>query len=248
MNFRAFSVSSILAAALAWTVFPSAAAHRLSSESSSALRCNVTNVALRLPANQTQLFQPNTTLSFLALAVGVQNYTCSNTSTWTNIGAVADLFDISCLANSLIFDAIPSITYCAWNSTPDLITPLDMISVFTGNPDVLGQHYYVPNPAGSGTSPKWDFTSAAYKGDSNAYVVGAKVGDLPAPDTKEDIDWVQLKSVEGELATVVYRTQTKGGQPPTSCTPGSALLSVKYTSQYWFFGSSLKKLHEKEEL
>jgi hypothetical protein len=88
------------------------------------------------------------------------------------------------------------------------------------NPLVLGQHYYVPNPkpaAGSpAVSPKWDFTSNAEKGNAEAYVIGAKVGDLPAPTCSDDIDWVQLKNVEGELANAVYRVDTMGGQPPAS--------------------------------
>ncbi|KZT25718.1 hypothetical protein NEOLEDRAFT_335909 [Neolentinus lepideus HHB14362 ss-1] len=230
---------------LSFAVVSGSTAHRVSEPS---VRCNVAHDALHLPANQTQLFKPNATLSYLALAVGVQNYTCSNTSTWTNTGAVADLLDISCLYNTPLFDTLASIVYGAWNNTPDAVTPLEMNRALSGNPEVLGQHYYVPNPAGSGTSPKWDFTSASYKGDPNAFVVGAKVGDLPAPMSKADIDWVQLRATEGELATVVYRVQTKGGQPPSSCTPGSPLLSVKYTSQYWFYGSSLKKQHETGEL
>ncbi|KAG6869384.1 hypothetical protein C0995_003605, partial [Termitomyces sp. Mi166 len=79
------------------------------------------------------------------------------------------------------------------------------------------QHYYVNNPAGTGISPKWDFTSqGATRGNPNAYVVAAKVVSLAAPTGPHDIDWVQLKAVTGSLATDVYRTDTRGGQPPAS--------------------------------
>jgi hypothetical protein len=125
------------------------------------------------------------------------------------------------------------------------------------NPIVLGQHYFVANgtdPAtgGPAISPVWDFTSDAERGNPEAYVIAAVVGDIPAPTGKDDVDWLQLKKVEGELADTVYRVDTKGGQPPTSvsrtephpkwafrsfdfylqCTAGAPLLSVKFTTQY----------------
>ncbi|TFK49042.1 hypothetical protein OE88DRAFT_1809918 [Heliocybe sulcata] len=227
---------------MAYAATAASAALAGSSNSSSGappLSCNLTDIVLELPANQTQLYQPNTTLSAVALGLGVQNYTCSNTSTWTNVGAVAELFDISCLYNTPLFNTIPNITYAAWDITPEAVTPLDLISAFSGDPIVLGQHYFIPNPFGSGVSPKFDFTSARDKGNANAFVVGARAGDLPAPTGNQDADWLQLNGVQGELATTVYRIQTKGGQPPASCTPGSSPISVKYAAQYWFFGSTL---------
>lgn len=102
-------------------------------------------------------------------------------------------------------------------------------------------------------SPVWDFTSGAEKGNAEAFVIAAVVGDIPAPTGKEDVDWLQLKNVEGELADTVYRIDTKGGQPPMSvsrvkslsytllvcsfcfcleCTADAPLLSVKFTTKY----------------
>jgi len=107
-----------------------------------------------------------------------------------------------------------------WNHASSSVTPKDVIKKLGRNLLVLGHHYYVPNPnitAGSpAISPKWDFTSDTEKGNAEAFVIGAKVGDLPAPTGKNDVDWVQLEKVEGELANTVYRVYTKGGQPPTS--------------------------------
>lgn len=62
----------------------------------------------------------------------------------------------------------------------------------------------------------WDFRAASAKGNPNAFVLAAKVGDIPAPTGKQDIDWLQLNNVSGSLATTVYRTDTRGGQPPAS--------------------------------
>jgi len=100
------------------------------------------------------------------------------------------------------------------------------------NPAVLGQHYYVPNPVGTGLSPKWDFTSSGVTaGDPNAYVIGAKVGDLPTSDPN-NIDDLMIKAIKGALAHEVFRVQTNGGQPPTHCAAGDSDIAVRYTAQY----------------
>jgi len=172
----------------------------------------------------------------------VQNYTCASTDTYTNVGAVAEIIDISCLYNTDEFSEINTQAYEVWTDLPSEFTTFDLIDVLHGDNLVLGQHYFITNPVtGSGTSPKWDFTSAHFNGDSEAFVVGAKVGDLPSPDGPSDIDWLYLTNVpnEGELATSIFRVETVGGVAPTSCTFGSSAdVQVKYTSQYWFYGTS----------
>lgn len=111
----------------------------------------------------------------------------------------------------------------------------------------------MPNPiTGSGINPKWDFTSqGADAGKSDAFVVAAKVNDAAAPTGSQDIDWVQLGSLTGNLAKQVYRVETRLGQPPASvsiqviayrqsmllikcpqCTVGSKDIQVKYTAFY----------------
>ena len=42
--------------------------------------CNVTNAKPTFPANQTALVASTDTTSYIALGVGVQNYTCNATS------------------------------------------------------------------------------------------------------------------------------------------------------------------------
>jgi hypothetical protein len=61
----------------------------------------------------------------------------------------------------------------------------------------------------------WDMTSTT--GDTNAYVIGAKVGDIAAPTSPAtNVDWLALNGVQGALATKIFRIDTVGGQPPTS--------------------------------
>jgi len=210
--------------------------------SSNCSKCSTANAKPTLPANQTALVSSTETTSYIALGVGVQNYTCNATSlTYTNVGAVAELFDISCLYGTNEFSKVQDDAYTLWNKVPSDVTAQSVIQILGDKPFVLGQHYYVPNPVAAtpAISPKWDFTSDADKGNAEAFVIGAKVGDLPAPTGPSDIDWLQVKNVQGELATTLYRVDTKAGQPPSSCTAGSTI-SVKYTAKYWLLGGSIK--------
>ncbi|KAH9939560.1 hypothetical protein B0H21DRAFT_698324 [Amylocystis lapponica] len=198
--------------------------------------CDVSKSTLTLPAGETALVMPtNTTPTFLALGVGVQNYTCSTSGTYTNVGALAELFDISCLFPAL-YDAVTDLASAAWNVAPHGVTAAEVIVAIAPlhSRFVLGQHYFVPDPVtGSGLSAKWDFTSASLACNPNAYGVGEKGGDIPAPaDPAVNIDWLELNVVRGWLASQVFRTATRGGQPPVSCTAGSPEISVRYVSQY----------------
>jgi len=205
--------------------------------------CDLSNAQISLPPNQTVLVKPAIAPSFVGIAVGVQNYTCNATSqTYSPIGAFAEIFDMSCFADSPISTTIQNDAFDIWNSAPSSITTKDVIQMLSSGHMVLGQHYFVPNPKPAvGSSPKWDFTSASERGNAQAYAIGAKVGDLLAPTSSNDVDWLQLKSTQGQLADTVYRVETKGGQPPNSCNASDALLSVKYSAQYWFYGGTVKQ-------
>ena len=45
--------------------------------------CKVPEAALQLPPNQTALVAPSSAPRFAALGVGVQNYTCASSGTYT---------------------------------------------------------------------------------------------------------------------------------------------------------------------
>ncbi len=178
----------------------------------------------------------------------------------SNVGAVAELFDISCLAGTpQLFDKVADAAIALWKIAPPNVTPQKVITglsmlknpVILGRPlvqfkisivpvefnslSLLGQHFYVTNPiTGSGVNPKWDFTSSgATAGNPDAFVVAARSFGTAAPTGSQDIDWVFLTNIgAGKLADTVYRTDTKLGQPAASCTPGSPLITVKYVSKY----------------
>ncbi|KAF8967757.1 hypothetical protein BDZ97DRAFT_1755842 [Flammula alnicola] len=196
------------------------------------------NATLTVPANQTVLAAPSTAPSYVLLGVGYQNYTCSTAGVYTSVGAVADLYDISCLSSvPAVFTNIQDEAYRLWQSLP---TSPKTLPAANGYP-LMGSHFFATSPSGTGISPVWDFRGASAKGNPDAFVLAAKIGDLPAPTGAQDVDWLQLKSVEGSLATQIYRTDTRGGTAPTSCTPGSALISLKYVAKYWLYGGTVKE-------
>ncbi|KAF9477963.1 hypothetical protein BDN70DRAFT_76614 [Pholiota conissans] len=203
--------------------------------------CNVNNLAI---PNLAGLPAPTAKGAFVGIALGTQNYTCTSAGVYTNVGALAELFDISCLTKSPFFEALPDILDAAWQAAPPSITAPKIIQFLhsISSPEILGQHYYVTNPiTGSGINPKWDFTSqGATAGNKDAFVVAAKTAGIAAPTgTANDVDWVFLSAIQGKLASQVYRTDTRGGQPPATCDPASDPIVVKYVAKYWGFGSTL---------
>ncbi|KAJ7736156.1 hypothetical protein B0H16DRAFT_1380142 [Mycena metata] len=195
--------------------------------------CNTSKAVMDLPANQTTLVAPTTAPLFLALGVGVQNYSCSSTtSTYSSIGAVASLFDISCLDRTPAFTTIQTTAFDVWSKAPPSVKATSI-----GSTALLGYHYFVTSPSGTGISPMWDFTSTGkLAGNATAFVMAAKVGDMVAVTSPAtNVDWLALDRVEGQLASKIFRIDTVGGQPPTSCVPGSAPISVKYTAKYFLY-------------
>lgn len=144
-----------------------------------------------------------------------------------SIGAVAELFDLSCLYGKPAFDTIQNDVSTLWSKAPASLTAQQLISTLSAvkTSVVLGEHYFITNPVtGTGISPKWDFTSQSFKGNANAFVVAAKSAGLAAPTGSQDVDWLFLKSVTGDLAAEIYRTDTRLGQPPASVCASLILL------------------------
>jgi len=197
--------------------------------------CPVSTAIPPLPAGQSVLTVPaGQTVSHIGLGLGVQNYTCTAAGVYTSAGAVAELLDVSCLYGTPVFSTIENTAFDVFNAN-NQVTVNDVIDALGGDSVVLGQHYFVINPVtGTGLSPQFDFRAASQKGDPNAFVTTSKVGDIPAPTGTQDVDWLELVNIRGDLAKTVFRLTTRAGQPPASCAAGSPLISVKYTATYWF--------------
>jgi len=199
------------------------------------LGCSVAKLSPDLSTNQTLLSVPaGQAPEYIALGVGTQNYTCSAAGAWVSAGALADMYDVSCIAHAspTILDKLPSFALSLESKLPaSVIASIDKL--IDHPPFELGVHYFIPAASGTGLSPKWDFASS--QGNPDDYVVAAKVGDLPAPTGTGDVDWLELSGKSGDLANTVFRINTAGGTASGSCTPGAPLLAVEYTAIYWFF-------------
>jgi len=77
-----------------------------------------------LPSNQTVIVAPNTAANYVAVGVGNQNYTCTSAGTYSSIGAVAMLFDITTLYGTSKFSTIQECVHDAWVNNPST-NPLD---------------------------------------------------------------------------------------------------------------------------
>ena len=80
-----------------------------------------------------------------------QNYTCTSSGTYTSVGAIAKLYDVSCLATNPILEYLPELIYQFANQEPI------GYSIFP-NIDILEptmHHFFVNNNAG-GLSPRFN--------------------------------------------------------------------------------------------
>ena len=123
------------------------------------------------------------------------------------------MLDTSCIVGKPELSTIQDNVFAAWNATDSSITTQDLIASMKC-PTVLGQHFFITTPDNPKLQPVWDFRPSS--GDPNAFVVAAEFADLPAPTGHDDVDWLQLKGVQGGLADSVFRLNTKSGQPPPS--------------------------------
>jgi len=173
---------------------------------------------------------------YTAVGFGVQNYTCTSSGNYSNVGAVARLFDASCLYGSKEFLNIEIDVFDFWTNCPtESSSDSEMASLLKQhwNMDPLADYYFVEQD--NSLVPVFDFRSTGQTtGNPNAIFFGAKNEVAPSPDGDVNIDWVQQAHVAGGLANAAYRVFTVLGQPPSRCTPGSPDISIKYATKYLF--------------
>ena len=173
------------------------------------------------------------TLKYIALGVGTQNYTCatpSSSAVPVAIGAKAVLSDAGAFlsANPGFVGALPPVALSA-----DVYIHQSMAAILGLPP--LGSHFF--DAAGH---PNFDLTAVG------AQLVAKKVAAAPAPTGADPgpsgsgaVPWLYL--TDAGLGTSfgvsnVYRLETAGGNPPTSCINSPASFEVPYAAEYWFYG------------
>lgn len=181
---------------------------------------------------QTQsLFPPGEEPSYITVGAGFQNYTCSSTTgLYSSIGAIAAIVDVSSVYDTPAFANITDVAFS------ELTTPSDLEQAIANSSisGLLGTLTFITTE--SGISPKFDFSKYSQPNDTDAFALVSTVEDIYyVPTGSNDVDWLELTNIEGDLARTIFRVYTRGGQPPANCSTGSPDISVPYAAQYWFF-------------
>ncbi|KFY25616.1 hypothetical protein V493_04559 [Pseudogymnoascus sp. VKM F-4281 (FW-2241)] len=200
--------------------------------------CDLSKAQMPVSTEPLPEVDAGTSLKHVALGRGIQNYTCDTTNTTAipkAIGAVATLYNVSCIAATMP-------------------TVLHTLTGFSLQFD-LGPNPNAPNPANlevSGLHYFNDLGVPFFNLDTEKQQVGtlpcAKDADAPAPadavkgqGNKGDgaVAWLKLTAVDGATGNLesVYRLNTAGGKPPATCDGMPATFEVEYAAEYWFFST-----------
>ncbi|KAI6830124.1 hypothetical protein KC340_g653 [Hortaea werneckii] len=173
----------------------------------------------------------NITLRYVALGVGVQNYTCNGTSyvqTQSSDGALATLYDAtSYLASNP--SAIDSLSierleayeesqHCEESSNREPQLP------------TLGEHFFT-----SDMVPTFDI----FEAEPTRKLSAAKIQAVEAP-VSDAVSWLYLVDCDDGTSDgleAAYRVETAKGVAPSSCTSEEtgSQVAIAYAAQYWLY-------------
>ncbi|KAH8772809.1 malate dehydrogenase [Diaporthe sp. PMI_573] len=189
-------------------------------------------------------------LKHVAIGRGTQNYTCDTTNTTaapTAAGAVATLFNASCIAGTYpdLLNMLPRVSM-AFNLTAptsgaytkNLLPTSGNTRLAPGNYVISGHHYFTDS-----TTPYFTLDTDSLKLGVIPCAKNAAVSapaDAPKGQLGEKaVPWLKLTAKEGATGRLqeVYRVETAGGSAPSTCAGMPASFQVEYSAQYWFFES-----------
>ncbi|PNS18262.1 hypothetical protein CAC42_7631 [Sphaceloma murrayae] len=201
-------------------------------------KCDLSKAVL--PQAPIPLPPPTGSLSHVVIGRGTQNYTC-DTSNATAVpvaaGAVATLFNVTCLAVE----------------SPDLVARLPNIALDLPIPYDVQDDSDAPSYYGlSGYHYFLDGTTAFFNLDTEKHSFGegafrkANASDAPktamvGPKNKGNgaVPWLLLKAAQGyggvQAYSEVYRVGTAGGSPPKTCVGQKSKFEIQYATEYWFY-------------
>ncbi|KAI2609285.1 hypothetical protein GGR54DRAFT_651853 [Hypoxylon sp. NC1633] len=191
----------------------------------------------QMAAAPTPLAAPSAglTLKHVAIGRGTQNYTCDTTNATavpTAVGAVATLFNASCIASTYpdLLHLLPSL---ALNFD---LTAQEGSRMGPTNLAISGHHFFTNT-----TTPFFDLDTAQNQIGEAGCAKDSQT-DAPATATKgrqgeKAVPWLRLKTRVGSTGNLqeVYRIETAGGSAPASCKGQPAAFEVQYAAQYWFW-------------
>ncbi|EED21344.1 conserved fungal protein [Talaromyces stipitatus ATCC 10500] len=179
------------------------------------------------------------TLKYVAIGRGTQNYTCADATADTlpsQIGAVANLYDASCIAANYpdLLDLATDIVLNFSLPAPGVQTPLAPANV-----EILGHHYFETTTTPTfnlNTTPDKQFGVAlTSKKNSTTAPQGSIIGQFNVGYGA--VPWLYLTSITGTTdgITSVYRVKTAGGAAPATCSGQPAAFQIQYSAQYFFY-------------
>jgi len=178
------------------------------------------------------------TLKHVAIGRGTQNYTCANSTADAKplaIGAVASLYNATCLAASQpsLFAMLPNLTL-QWN-----LQDTEQATLYPASLLLSGHHFFT-----NITTPFFNLDisqlqlgqAPCSKTQSVAAPAGSALGQGGVGNGS--VAWLKLQTHDatGSLEEV-YRVNTAGGNPPTTCSGMGAAFEVQYAAEYWFWQS-----------
>lgn len=196
-------------------------------------------------------------LKHVAIGRGTQNYTCdtsNTTSAPSAVGAVATLFNATCVAATYpdLLNMLPRVAL-AFNLTtaeasssssssgagayPDNLVPASTGErLAPGSYAISGHHYFLDT-----TTPFFNLdTDNGELGEApcakNA-TADAPAGAAAGQRGEKAVAWLKLTARDGATGRLqeVYRVETAGGSPPATCEGMGAAFEVQYSAQYVLF-------------
>lgn len=187
------------------------------------------------------------TLKHVAIGRGTQNYTCdtsNSTSAPSAVGAVATLFNATCVAATYpdLLNMLPRVALSFNLTTSESAAyPNNLVPASTderlapGSYVISGHHYFLDT-----TTPFFNLdTQNGELGEApcakNA-TVSAPVSAAAGQQGDKAVAWLKLTARDGATGRLqeVYRVETAGGSPPATCEGMSAAFEVQYSAQYVF--------------
>ncbi|KOS17251.1 hypothetical protein ESCO_006386 [Escovopsis weberi] len=178
------------------------------------------------------------TIRHVAVGRGTQNYTCdaSNpTAAPQPIGAMATLFNVSCVAAMW-----PTLV----EAMPLMAVAMDLSTTKTagaGFAPMSGVHYFtdLTTPYFDLDTPSMAIGEAPCAKNSSTAAPGLPLGGM-GHWKGSAVPWLKLTTKDGATGNIkeVYRVNTVGGTPPSSCEGQPASVEVQYSALYWFWESN----------
>ncbi|KAH8888783.1 hypothetical protein GQ53DRAFT_748689 [Thozetella sp. PMI_491] len=175
------------------------------------------------------------TLKHVAIGRGVQNYTCDTknaTAVPVAVGAVATLFNASCVASTYpdLLALLPKVAL-EFNLTSDESPRMGATNLI-----MSGAHFFT-----NATTPFFNLDTQSMKlGEIPCAKNNTASAPADSPKGQQGegaVAWLKLVSRQGATGDLqeVFRVETAGGSPPALCTGMPAAFSVQYSAQYWFY-------------